>query len=176
MDRTKRLRRVGILCCHFARNYAYYKAGWENGHFKVKDQFWVSLNGNFLDISVLEWYKLFGDHKDKHHWKKVMRHDQTFKNSMFESLNITQTDLDEVYGSIKSYRDKFVAHLDSEETGNIPKLDDALHMVSFYYSEVKKICDSTADWPETLEEFYEEHFNKAVSQYDQQTWQSTADR
>jgi hypothetical protein len=70
MDSTKRLRRVGILCCHFAMNYGYYKAGWEQSDFTVKDQFWISLNNNFIDISVLEWCKLFGDYKGKHHWKK----------------------------------------------------------------------------------------------------------
>lgn len=169
MDRTKRLRRVGILCCRFARNYAYYKAGWENNKLKVKDQFWISLNNNFIDMSVIEWYKLFGDYKDKHHWKNVMHHDQTFKIRMFDSLNIKQSDLDEVHASIKSYRDKFVAHLDSEEIMNIPKLENTLRMVFFYYSEVKKICDSTVDWPESLEYFYEEHFNKAIGQYVKQT-------
>jgi len=169
VDVTKRLRRVGILCCHFARNYACYKAGWNDGGLKVKDQFWISLNGNFIDISVLEWYKLFGDYKDKHHWKKVMHRDQAFKARMFKELNIKQTDLDKVHGSIKSYRDKFVAHLDSEETMNIPMLEEAFRMVCFYYSEVKKICNSTADWPDTLEDFYEEHFTKATSQYDEQT-------
>jgi hypothetical protein len=147
----------------------YYKAGWENNNLKIKDQFWVSLNSNFIDISILEWYKLFGDYKDKHHWKNVMHLDQTFKDRMFESLNIEQADLDRVHRCIKSYRDKFVAHLDSEETMNIPKLEDALRMVFFYYSEVKKICDSTADWPRSLEDFYEEHFNRAIRQYAQQT-------
>ncbi|HEY9135886.1 MAG TPA: hypothetical protein VIM85_08835 [Pseudomonadales bacterium] len=169
MDKTKRLRRVGILCCHFARNYAYYKAGWNNGDLKVKDQFWVSLNSNFIDIAVLEWYKLFGDYKDKHHWKKVMHDDQCFKTRMFEELGIKQADLDKIHGSVKSYRDKFVAHLDSEETMNIPRLEDALRMVYFYYSEVQKICDSTADWPKNLEDFYKEHFEKAKDQYESKT-------
>ena len=169
MDRNKRLRRVGILCCHFTRNYAYYKAGWKNNDLQVKDQFWISLNSNFLDISVIEWCKLFGDYKDKHHWKKIMYLDKSFKVRMFKSINIKQADLDRVHGSIKLYRDKFVAHLDSEKDMNFPELEEALRMVFFYYSEVKNICDSTADWPESLENFYEEHFNRAICQYAQQT-------
>jgi hypothetical protein len=170
MDRTNRLRRVGTLCCHFARNYAYYKAGWDNDVLKVKDQFWVTLNGNFIDICVLEWYKLFGDYKDKHHWKKVMSHDQTFKTRMFEALNIKQGDLDKVHDSIKSYRDKFIAHLDSEEIMHIPELEHALRMVFFYYAEVKKICDSTSDWPKSLKAFYQQNFNNAIKEYDRQTY------
>ena len=138
MERDKRLRRVGILCCHFVRNYAYYRSGWSNNNLKVKDQFWVSLNSNFIDISVLEWCKLFGDHKEKHHWKKIMHGDQTFKDRMFESVNIKQTDLDRVHDTMKSYRDKFVAHLDSEEIMNIPEFEDALHMVFFLLFRGKK--------------------------------------
>ncbi len=60
-----------------------------------------------------------------------MHHDQDFKAKMFKELNIKQTNLDKVHGSIKSYRDKFVAHLDSEETMNIPKLEEAFCMVCF---------------------------------------------
>ena len=163
MNKTKRLRRVGILCCHFTRNFAYYKAGSECEQPERREQFWLSVNSNFIDISVLEWCKLFGDYKDKHHWKKIMSHDMDFKQRMFDELKIKQTDLDKVHGSIKSYRDKFVAHLDSEEKMNIPLLGEALKMVFFYYSEVKRICESTNDWPPSLEEFYEKRFKEAVS-------------
>ncbi len=165
MDRTIKLRRVGKQCCHFVRNYAYYKAGWDRAGFKVKDQFWTSLNGNFLDVAVLEWLKLFGDFKDKHHWKKIMHSDPSFKQRMFDEVDIQQDDLDKIHISIKSYRDKFVAHLDSEEVMRIPKLEEGLHLVFFYYSEVKEICDNTSDWPESIEEFYQEHFKKGLAQY-----------
>jgi hypothetical protein len=36
------------------------------------DQFWVIINGNFLDIAVLEWCKLFGDTRGKHYFGKVI--------------------------------------------------------------------------------------------------------
>jgi hypothetical protein len=165
MDRTTRLRRVGLLCCHFARNLAYYKSGWGNGDLKVKEQFWVSINSNFLDMAVLEWCKLFGDYKDKHHWKNITHTDSKFKERMFEELKIKQTDLDLIHGSIKSYRDKFVAHLDSELTMKIPKISEGLEMVCFYYKEVKSLCDKTSDWPESLESFYKEHYEKGLAQY-----------
>ena len=55
MNKTKRLRRVGILCCHFTRNFAYYKAGSECEQPERREQFWLSVNSNFIDISVLEW-------------------------------------------------------------------------------------------------------------------------
>lgn len=165
MDRETRLRRVGILCCHFARNLAYYKSGCDGEDIKAQDQFWISINGNFLDIAVLEWCKLFGDYKDKHHWKKVAHTDSQFKERMFEELQIKQTDLDRIHGSIKAYRDKFVAHLDSEETMNIPKISEGFEMVCFYYKEVKSLCNRISDWPESLESFYKKHYEIGLKQY-----------
>ncbi len=166
MDRTKRLRRVGRLCCHFVRNYAYYKAGWHDDKLKSNDQFVVSLNGNFLDICVLEWCKLFGDHSDKHHWKKIMGSDPTFKQRMFDQLNINQTDLEITYKSFRAYRDKYIAHLDSDEVFKIPEVSKGLNIVYFYYNEVKALCESIIDWPNSIEDFYNEHYQKALKHYD----------
>lgn len=167
MNRTKKLRRVGKLCCHFVRNYAFYKAGWDDHEFKIKDQFWISLNGNFLDICVLEWCKLFGDHKDKHHWKRVMNADSDFKLRMFESLSINQTDLDRINGGFRSYRDKFVAHLDSDEVMHIPKVSEGFDLVRFYYDEIKEECDDTSDWPADLNELYQSYYNNGLIHYDE---------
>ncbi len=66
MTRRERLRQVKILCCHFLRNLAFYKAGWRKGELIFKDQFWVNANGNFIDVCVLEWCKLFGDKRGQH--------------------------------------------------------------------------------------------------------------
>ena len=165
-DKTQRSRRVGILCCHFVRNFAYYEAGFEDGKIKSEDQFVVSLNGNFLDISVLEWCKLFGDHNDKHHWKKIMSCDPTFKKRMLDELKISQEDFDLTYKSFREYRDKFIAHLDSDEIMKIPEVSKGLNMVFFYYKEVKAMCEEIADWPNSIEIFYKEHYKNALMQYD----------
>jgi len=165
MDKTKR-RRVGILCCHFVRNFAFYEAGYNHDRIKSKDQFVVSLNGNFLDISVLEWCKLFGDYSDKHHWKKIMSHDPTFKKRMLDELKISQEDLDLTYKSFRAYRDKFIAHLDSEEEMKIPEVSKGLNMVFFYYKEVKALCEAIEDWPSSIENFYKEHYQNALKQYE----------
>lgn len=97
-----------------------------------------------------------------------MRKDATFKERMLASTNMRKTDLDRIHGSIKSYRDKFVAHLDSEETMNIPTLGEALKLASFYYAEVRNLCSSTQDWPQSLDAFYDEHFKLGAAQYAKQ--------
>ena len=49
MTRKQRLRRVAILCCHCLRNLAFYKSGWKDGSLKIDGDFWINVNGNFLD-------------------------------------------------------------------------------------------------------------------------------
>lgn len=168
MDRYKILRRAILLCCHFARNLAYYQAGWEGKELKKTSRpFWRTLNGNFLDICVLEWCKLFGNDKDIYHWKKIMNNPTQFKNEMFQELNIKQTDLETAWNSIKSYRDEFVAHLEDKETMRIPTFDLPLAAVIFYH---KKIIDSSPDknfvgLPLDIQVFYDACYSEAIDQY-----------
>src|SRR6266571_8412423 len=125
MTRKQHLRRVAILCCHFLRNLAFYKTGWRGGSLIFQDQFWVSVNGNFLDICVLEWCKLFGDSRGKHYWRKVISDPTAFFKGLLKKLGMTEAEFTAYINEIKKYRDKFVAHLDSELIMNIPRLDVA---------------------------------------------------
>lgn len=134
MTRRQRLRRVGILCCHFLRNLAFYKAGWRKGDLIFKDQFWVNANGNFLDFCVLEWCKLFGDKRGQQNWRKVITDQESFFSCLLRAVKLTETEFDAYIEEMKTYRDKFVAHLDSEEVMNVPKLQVARKSVSFLYN------------------------------------------
>jgi len=151
------------LCCHFTRNCAYYKASYENGSSKATNEFEVTIQGNFIDISILEWLKLFGDHNDKHHWKKVVENPDDFKSGMFESCSITEDDLVECRESFKTYRDKFVAHLDSEETMQIPVIDLALKVVKYYYECVSNELgiSNLGRLPKSIESYYQDCFCNA---------------
>jgi hypothetical protein len=82
--RRDRLRRVVILCRSFAINLAYYRAGWSNEQKHMLDpaksgNFWRVVNGNFLDICVLEWCKLFADQRGKHYWGTIVKDPAGFK-------------------------------------------------------------------------------------------------
>lgn len=134
MIRSQHLRRVGILCCHFLRNLAFYKAGWRKGELIFKDQFWVNTNGNFLDICVLEWCKLFGEKKGEHYWKTVVTDKTAFLAGLLHAAGQTEGEFDAYIEEMRTYRDKFVAHLDSEEVMHIPKLRVARKSVSFFYN------------------------------------------
>jgi len=157
MDRVKRLRRVGLLCCSFSRNCAYYKAGWLETKTTATNEFWLTVQNNFLDTAVLEWLKLFGDFKDKHHWKKVAECPDEFKLEMLSFCNTTEAELVEHRNQFKDYRDKFIAHLDSEPTMKIPVLDIALRLTEYYYGYISKELGTVhlANLPTELEEYYE---------------------
>lgn len=158
MTRRQLLRRVGILCCHFLRNLAFYVAGWRKGEFITKDQFLVNANGNFLDICVLEWCKLFGDSRGKHHWRKVITDQDSFFTGLLQSLKLTNVEFETYVAEMRTYRDKFVAHLDNETVMHPPKMRTARKSVSFLYeyllaNEEEDACFQDA--PSSAARFYE---------------------
>jgi len=168
MEINKRLRRVALLCCHFARNLAYYRAGFDGRKFNSQDEFWTTVNGNFLDICVLEWCKLFGNHSDKHHWKQIVDDKENFKLSMFCKISISKAEFDKCWKSIRTYRDDFVAHLDSDEVMNIPKLDIAWSAVKYYHSYLIKLCANSNvlhGIPTNLEHYYQKCYSMAEAAY-----------
>jgi hypothetical protein len=62
---------------NFAVNLAYYRVGRRGEHLHLQDyrergNFWRVVIGNFIEICVLEWRKLFADPKGKHHWSKII--------------------------------------------------------------------------------------------------------
>lgn len=133
MTRRKRLRRVLILCCHCLRNIAFYRAGWHKGSLVFRDDFWTIVNGNFMDICVLEWCKLFGDARGKHFWRKVVSDPAAFYSGLLHELGKTEDELKAYIDEVRDYRDTFVAHLDSEEIMHPPVLEVAKGCASYLY-------------------------------------------
>ena len=170
MDREKRLRRVALLCCHFARNCAYYRAGWDGKETKARNEFWATVQGNFIDIAVLEWLKLFGDHKDKHHWRKIVEDKDSFKQEMLAKCEISESELAHTRDLLKEYRDKFIAHLDSEEMMCIPVLDIPIKVMKFYYEYIAHELVETGlgDLPIDIELYYQSCFRAAKMRFGKQ--------
>ncbi len=111
MNATERARRAALLCCHFARNFAYYSV-FRSSHLLDKEGFWLTIHGNFVDVCVLEWCKLFGNRNGKYHWKNVMPDPDIFKGKLLSSHGIDDAALEKLWNEIKDYRDDFVAHLE----------------------------------------------------------------
>ena len=162
MIRRQRLRRVGKLCCHFLRNLAFYEAGWRNGELIFKDQFWVNANSNFIDVCVLEWCNLFGEKRGQQNWRKVVTDQNMFLSRLLHEVDQTEVEFESYVEEIRTYRDKFVAHLDSEEVMNIPKLSVARKGVSYLYeyllaNEEEDNCFHDA--PQNASLLYEQYYS-----------------
>jgi hypothetical protein len=142
MARRDRLRRVSILCAEFARNLAYYRVGQSQSGSVVhapshrQTSFWRQANGNFLDVSVLAWCKLLGDNKGKHFWRRIVADPVAFEAGLLAHLKMTNAEFGIVVDAMRHYRDKFVAHLDSDLVMQIPTLSAAQSAVWFYHDHV----------------------------------------
>jgi len=172
MGTDKKLKRVAILCGNFTRNLAFYKAGWNDGKFKLEGEFWFTVINNFLDMGVLEWDKLFGDKKGKHFWGKIVDNKDGFKISMIEELGLTPDDLESCMKKIRDYRNQFVAHLDAKETMHTPMLTGtAYSMINYYYSHVVEMspdCNiSITKALSNIRNYYDKCYEEAIIIYDQ---------
>ena len=134
MLRNDRLRRVAILCCHFFRNMAYYRVGRIVNDINFNSNFWNTVNGNFLDVCVLEWLKLFGEKNGKQSWENVITENDVFKKDLLKTLKITEDEFSLYINQMRKYRDKFIAHLDSDKVADIPNLQIALESAIHFYN------------------------------------------
>lgn len=175
MPREDRLRRVAILCTTFARNLAYYRMARHEDHWDLLDpgktstaNFWRAINGNFIDICVLEWCKLFADKADKHHWTQIVTRPDDFHAALLAHLAVDGAEFQEQIASIRRYRDKFLAHLDSDYVMNIPALDIPKKAVWFYYDHLLKneaAAGVMAGFPKDIERAYQETEQEAAAIY-----------
>lgn len=68
-----------------------------------------------------------------HYWKKVITDDGRFFPGLLKHLSVSEADLDSYIKEMRTYRDKFVAHLDLGLVMSIPKLDLAKKSVLYLY-------------------------------------------
>ena len=158
MTRQERIRRVAWLCIHFTRNLAFYRAIRDLELGKKEGDFWITMEGNCLDIAVLEWCKLFGEKTGEHSWHKMARDRDSFRASLLSDLSIKQSEWDAAWSKIREYRNKFVAHLDSEHMMHPPDMKLAQGMVKFYFEQMhadKDGANALAGFLTDLDAYYD---------------------
>lgn len=175
MPRRDRLRRVVILCRNCARNLAYYRTGQKAEYSALFDpthpevNFWRVMNGNCIDICVLEWCKLFADTRGKHYWGEIVTAPGAFKLSLLRHVELSEAEFEQEIEAMKVYRDKFVAHLDSERKMHIPVLDIAKKCVWYYHTHI--VSDEVqpgdlAGLPTELDSGYDQSESEASAVYE----------
>jgi hypothetical protein len=98
--------------------------------------FWRVIHGNLLDVSVLEWCKVFGTDDEPTHWKTIVPEveREAFRNKLFACLGIDNAAWSVYWVEMKAYRNNHVAHhIDKDRSENYPRLDLALESSYFYY-------------------------------------------
>ncbi len=76
-------------------------------------------------MAVMEWCKLFGSRKDRHCWAKVVTDPSRFEAELRLHLGISGNTLSGYINEMRTYRNKFLAHLDDLLVMDIPFLDRA---------------------------------------------------
>lgn len=168
MTRRERLRRTGILCLHCLRNLAFFRAAIDARDRWAGQQFWATAYNNFLDIAVLEWCKVFGDRRAKHHWRKVVTDQEGFLASLLSHLRLTEDMFAEYVTEMRTYRDKFIAHLDEENQMNIPNMSPAIKSAQFLYlwmREKEDDCGAFWDAPDDPVIYFREFMSQASLTY-----------
>lgn len=165
LSRRARLRRTGLLCLHTLRNLAYHRAITDSRRPWKDQQFWVAAHNNYLDVAILEWCKTFTDRAGMHHWKKSVVRSEDFAAEMHTALQSDAESFQAYALSIKSYRDKFVAHLDEENNINIPTMTIAKLSTQALYEWLhynKNDCNAFYDAPHRADRYYAECFTHAL--------------
>jgi hypothetical protein len=85
-------------------------------------------------VCVLEWLKLFGEKKGNQSWENVITENDVFKKDLLKTLNITEDEFSLYINQMRKYRDKFIAHLDSDKVADIPNLQIALESAIHFYN------------------------------------------
>lgn len=160
---SKRARRAAMLCCHFARNFAYYSV-FRSSTVLREEGFWLTVHGNFVDVCVLEWCKLFGNRNGKYHWQNVTLNSQEFRRQLLNMHGIDDAELKRLWNEVKSYRDNFVAHLEEDEATAIPNLNVPYLLTAFYFRALQSDfpdLQSISALPQYLDRYYNDCLKQA---------------
>jgi hypothetical protein len=162
-DREYLLFRVGTKCGDFARNLSFHRA--LGNHVKNSGElnFWIHMCNNSIDLAVLDWFHLFGNHNDDLHWKRVVPDVDGFRQGLLQLLGMNEQEWKAYHEKIKDYRDKDVAHIEVRLRSQVPDMTQALLAVAYYYATALKELRSyaTYDWPQDLNDYYKKSVTQA---------------
>jgi hypothetical protein len=164
-DRTLRTMQLTISCIS---NIAAYRVNWQKvGNESkpiVQRDFWIRMNGNFLDMAVLEWCKLFADFDGKHHWSCTFSRKSNWRKTLFASLNMSSGQFKRELKLVSDYRNKFVAHLDDPIAMNYPYTEFMLTSASFLHDSLRNHTltkEWFVDYEDTAKTLYERRLEDA---------------
>jgi hypothetical protein len=129
------------LCRAILRNAAYYRGGASlSPDGRPKSQFAIVASNNFLDMTFLEWSKLFWERSGKHHWAKILPETTSFMGRVLNTLAMDAAEFEALAKSVAHYRDKELAHADVYDVIDIPDLDAIIESTILLYESLRSEC------------------------------------
>ena len=122
-----------------------------------------------MDVAILEWCKLFADARGKHFWPKVVTQKQDFYRDLLKTLSARQADFNAYVEEVKTYRDKFIAHLDDDEIMQIPRLNVMRKSVCYLYDYIlanEDEGDFFVDAPTSSNDHYSKYYKLGKAAYE----------
>ncbi|MGD0485648.1 MAG: hypothetical protein ABSB94_00480 [Syntrophorhabdales bacterium] len=154
--------RVATKCGDFARNLSFHRVLGDYVNDSEKRNFWIHMYNNAIELAILDWSHLFGNHKDDLHWKRVVHDPVSFKRQFLKAIRMTEQEWSAYHREIKSYRDKDIAHIEVRLKSHVPDMTQALQAAACYYSVVLNELQNYGiyDYPQDLNDYHE----KSVAQ------------
>lgn len=87
---------------------------------------------------------------------------------MLQEVGISESEFESYIKEMKTYRDKFVAHLDSDNAAHIPRLEIAHISASYLYDYLldhEEINNCFNDAPTSSKKFYTSFLNEGKLEY-----------
>jgi hypothetical protein len=100
-----------------------------------------------------------------HFWLAVLGEDA--EQPFLHEVGMSKCDHEAYVETVRHYRDKFVAHLDSDRTMNVAELGHVLKTVSLLYEKVRPTIDPSAipEFPLDFMAAYDQSLSEALAEY-----------
>jgi hypothetical protein len=163
-DREYLLFRVATKCGDFARNLSFSRALGNKVKDSEKLNFWIHMYNNAIELAILDWSHLFGNHSDDLHWKRVVRGVDGFRQGLLQAIGMNEEEWKTYHEKIKNYRDKDIAHIEVRLRSQVPEMAQALSAAAYYYAVTLKELQGYAiyDYPQNLIDYYEKSVAQAL--------------
>ncbi|CAA0117807.1 Uncharacterised protein [BD1-7 clade bacterium] len=135
-DERDNLDRVVYFAKDFGKQYVCWKASM--AIVKESDVLSVTISNNFFDMALLCWGHFFGNRSDELHYTNVLAQPDQFKSYLIDNLGINENDWNNNWLQLKDFRDKRIAHFDSDVSVVVPGMELAFECVKAYHDEALK--------------------------------------
>ena len=127
-------------------------------------EFWIATHNAFLDLAILDWCKLFTETSGVHHWRASVIDYAGFERSFFASSGLSDEQFAHYCDNLRTYRNRFLAHLDKHNAHRLPTLTVARVSTKALLHWLVCVEDHSgilSDAPSDPEQFYSACFHQA---------------